>query len=279
MARDALGVAREALGVAREALGVAREALGVAREALAVAWEALGVAREALGVAREALGGIREALGLPLAALRRARAAIGVPRDALATSGAAHDVGVEAVDDGRHIHLRRLRGHRRRAGIRVFSMTVRGRLVRVAGATLAHARTCACRQYLEVRSQPSPRSFVRTTSSADERQLLLQASDNYSCRSVAVLTARARLRLGAPGRPRGSRSPDGHGRAGQAFEEEDGRGKDDPRRCSGSRDERAERAHLEGGPFGGRSDMGAGPEVDGGVDDATRAGGSLLCGG
>jgi hypothetical protein len=34
--------------------------------------------------------------------------------------------------------------------------------------------------------------------------------------------ARARLAPGVPGRPRGSRSPDSHGRAGQAFEEEDG---------------------------------------------------------
>ena len=43
--------------------------------------------------------------------------------------------------------------------------------------------------------------------------------DNYFCRSTAVLTARASLRPGAPSRPRGSRSAEGHGRAGQAVEE------------------------------------------------------------
>src|ERR1019366_7575284 len=81
----------------------------------------------------------------------------------------------------------------------------------------------------------------------DERQLLLQVGANYFCRSAAVLTVRARLRPGVPGRFLGSRSPNGHGRAGQVAEEENGRGKNDHVGRSGRRDEREERVHLETG--------------------------------
>ncbi len=81
----------------------------------------------------------------------------------------------------------------------------------------------------------------------DGRQLVLQADDNYFCRFVAVLTARARLPPEPPGRVPDSRSPDGHGRAGQVAEKENGRGKDHSDGRSGRRNERAQRAHLETG--------------------------------
>ena len=57
-------------------------------------------------------------------------------------------------------------------------------------------------------TRPRPTFFTRYTTwpsrrtpnrSRDGRQLLLQVDDNYFCRSIAVLTARARLRPGAPG--------------------------------------------------------------------------------
>jgi hypothetical protein len=81
----------------------------------------------------------------------------------------------------------------------------------------------------------------------DGRQLDLQVDDNYFCRSAAVLTARARLPPGVPGGSRSSRSPDGHGRAGQVVEAKNGRRKDDGDRCGGRSNERAQRLRLETG--------------------------------
>ncbi len=51
---------------------------------------------------------------------------------------------------------------------------------------------CARREGGEPQARPAA-----DAPDGDERQLLLQVDDNYSCRSVAVLTARARLRPGS----------------------------------------------------------------------------------
>jgi hypothetical protein len=101
--------------------------------------------------------------------------------------------------------------------------------------------------YYEVPLKASGPTRMGVVASNDGRQLLLQVDDNYFCRSTAVLTVHARLRPGVPGRPRGSRSPDGHGRTGQVAEEESGRRKDDRDGGCGGRHERAQRVRLETG--------------------------------